>query len=166
MRLAFLALLACAALLAGCGYSATNQGGSALPEQTRTLFLEGVDNPTTITWLGPRLRATLRDELTRRGWTRWTDRGQAQGLMHVTIHEFTRNTSVSGEERDTLKFATTITLSATITDRDSGEPVWSSGQVAWSDSYYASDASTADAAAQQAMDLAVRRLADLLGQGY
>ncbi len=149
-----------------CGYTFSQQGSSALPDETRTLFIESVENPTTQTWLGPRIRSLLRDELTRRGWTRWTDRNEADGLMKVTIHQFLRESSVKGESEDTLKYTSSITLSAIIVSRDTGETVWESGNISWGGTYYSSSGAPKNNADEFATDHAIRRLADLLGQGY
>ncbi len=159
-----LALLAVATL--SCGYTFSQQGSSALPTETRTLFIESVENPTTQTWLGPRVRSLLRDELTRRGWTRWTDRNEADGLMKVTIHQFLRESSVKGASEDTLKYTSSITLSACIVSRDTGETIWDSGNVSWSGTYYGTSNSLKSTADEFATVHAIRRLADLLGQGY
>jgi hypothetical protein len=154
--------------LAGCGYSFTPRGGeaSALHGNVRALFLDSVENPTTETWLGPEIRARLRDELTRRGSARWTSRDAADGLVRVVVDRFTRSSSVTDESEDTVKYSVSLTLAVTITDAATGEPVWASGNVGWSDSYYASDSASERDASERAVELAVRRVADLLAQGY
>lgn len=159
-----LALVALAAL--SCGYSFKHQGSSALPENIRTLYIASVENPTTETWLGPRLRSLLRDELTRRGWTRWTDKDDADGLMTITIDRFTRSSAVKDESEESVKYTASVTLSATIAERESGQEVWHSGNVGWSGSYYGSGENAENDADAYATEHAIRRLADLLGEGY
>ncbi|MBU1248265.1 MAG: DUF4136 domain-containing protein, partial [Proteobacteria bacterium] len=132
----------------------------------RTLFIESVENPTTETWLGPLVRSMFRDELTRRGWTNWDSRGNADGLVQITIDKFSRTSTVTDENADTLKFVSSISLSAQITDRDSGEVLWNSGSVSWGGTYYGTNSSPETTADTFATDHAIRRLADLLSQGY
>jgi hypothetical protein len=159
-------LLAGMTLLLGCGYGFKPQGTDALPRQTRALFIDKVENPTTEAWLGPKLRSLFRDELTNRGWTQWTDRSKADGLVTITIHQFTREASVKDDKEDTTKYSSSVTLSVTIRDRDTGAQVWASGQVSRSDSYYDTAHSPKYIADKQAARYAIRRVADLLSQGY
>lgn len=161
-----LLLAVIALIMFGCGYGFKSQGSDALPKEMRTLFIDKVENPTTEAWLGPKLRSLLRDELTRRGWTRWTDRESADGLVTITVHRFTRETTVKNESEDSSKFSASVTLSATIRNPDNGQEVWSSGQLSSSESYYLVGQATEETAGQSAADLAIRDLADRLSQGY
>lgn len=166
-RLINVAALALMALvMVGCGYGFKQQGAGALPEGMTTLFIDKVENPTTEAWLGPALRTLLRDELTNRGGVRWADRTHADGLVTITIHSFTRSSTVKDDNEDTTKYSSKVTLSAVIKNKDTGEMIWSSGQIGSSNTYYGTDSSPSDLADKTSAELTIRHLGDLLSQGY
>ncbi|SKA83346.1 protein of unknown function [Paucidesulfovibrio gracilis DSM 16080] len=149
--------------LAGCGYHLAANGPVALDQDQRSLFMERVDNPTLQTWLGPRLRSVLRDELTRRGWTRWTSRAQADLLVRVVIDRYSRSSKVRDADDDTLRYSASITMRVDMVSRATDTVVWSSGTIAESESYFGNSTTAAD---MEVTELAVRRAVDRLTQGY
>jgi hypothetical protein len=150
-------------LLAGCGYS-FGGSGSVLPEEYRTLAISGVENPTTLTWLEPRLRKLLRDELTRRGSIKWVDdRKDAEALISIRIIRYNRPTSVAGQGDVTLQSTASIQFEATIKSNIDGSVLWSSGEITQDWPFFSGQEAEAD---QEVTRLAIRRLADRMAQDY
>jgi len=157
---ALLALL----LLGGCGYSFGESGQSVLDEHHRTLAIETIDNPTTMSWLEPRLRKLLRDELTRRGTVVWTDRkADADSLLTFVIYRYSRPTSVSGSSDETLQSVASIEFEGVIKSATDGSELWRSGRMNQDWPFFSGQESEAD---MEVTMLAVRRLADRMAQNY
>jgi hypothetical protein len=150
-------------LLSGCGYQLASKGPVVLPEDQRSLCMDSVENPTLQTWLGPRLRSVLRDELTRRGWTRWTSRNQADLLVRIVIDRYSRSSKVRDEDDETLRYSASISMRIDLVSRTTDQVVWSSGMVGESESYFGNSTTAADMAVTE---LAVRRAVDRLAQRY
>jgi len=152
-------------LLVACGYSVGGAGErSVLGTEYRTLVIAGVENPTTLPWLEPRVRTLLRDELTRRGVITWTDsRNQADALIHVTINKYFRPTAVEGSRDQTLRSSAIFQFSAEITSATDGSVVWRSGQITQEWPFYPGQEDEADA---EVTSLGIRRLADRMEQNY
>lgn len=155
--------VAAAMLLNGCGYQLASKGPVALPEDQRTLCMDSVDNPTLEAWLGPRLRSELRDELTRRGWTRWVDRSQADMLVRIVIERYSRSTKVGDEKDETLRSQASINMSVNFVSRTTDEVIWNSGSISVGESYFGISPTEAD---MSVTELAVRRAVDRLSQRY
>lgn len=163
--LAPLLLAAALLMLAACGYSMGGAGDrSVLGPEFRTLAISGVENPTTLPWLEPRIRSLLRDELTRRGVVTWTDsRNRADALIHVTIHKYFRPTAVEGARDQTLRSSAIFQFSVDITSATDSSVVWRSGQITQEWPFYSGQEDEADA---EVTSLGIRRLADLMEQNY
>ena len=158
------AVLLALLLLAGCGYSFGESGQSVLNEHYRTVAIAGIDNPTTMSWLEPRLRKLLRDELTRRGTVTWTDdRGKADALLTVVIYRYSRPTSVSGSSDETLQSVASIEFEGIIKSATDGSRIWQSGRITQDWPFFSGQESEAD---EEVTTLAVRRLADRMAQNY
>lgn len=166
---ALLALLGLAALglaalgLTACGGYRLTGGSMMLDEKFRELAIDEVRNPSLETTLEPRLRAMTRDELTRRGGVRWVDAGRAKSLLRYNIKRFLLTSQVKGVQDVTLKYKAEIELSARILNKEDGRVLWDSGSITVTESYYAGGE---DEAENLVLELAVRRVADLLGEGY
>ncbi|MBU1041626.1 MAG: hypothetical protein KKF77_11060 [Proteobacteria bacterium] len=165
-------LLAAALTLCGCGYTFTGQGtllgpdpaaASRLDPAFRTMALVRVENPTVEAWLEPRLRSLIRDEFTRRRFITWTDKDKATSLLTVIIKKFTRSTVVSGQQDQSLKLGTGLTLIFRVQRASDGATLWDSGEQSQSESFYSGDSEGADL---RVTDLAVRRMADLMTENY
>ncbi|WP_319469048.1 LPS assembly lipoprotein LptE [uncultured Pseudodesulfovibrio sp.] len=157
-------LLTLPLLLAACGYGFGEQGQSVLSEQDRTLAIAEVKNPTTISWLEPRIRRILRDELTRRGIVKWVDsRSQADALITINIEKFYRPTTVSGEKDQTLQSSANFVFSAEIKSATDGSVLWNSGSISQSWPFFSGQEAEAD---KEVTLLGIRRLADRMSQNY
>lgn len=165
-------LLAAALTLSGCGYTFTGQGTllgpdtgavSRLDPAFRTMALVRVENPTVEPWLEPRLRSLIRDEFTRRRFITWTDKDKATSLLTVVIKRFTRSTVVAGQQDQSLKLGTGLTLIFRVQRASDGAVLWDSGEQSQSESFFPGDSEGADL---RVTDLIVRRMADLMTQNY
>ncbi|MBU4190942.1 MAG: hypothetical protein KUA35_14910 [Pseudodesulfovibrio sp.] len=151
-------------VLAACGYSVGGSGESVITPEYRTMAISGVDNPTTLAWLEPRVRELLRDELTRRGTVTWTDeRSRADSLIHITIIKYYRPTAVEGSSDQTLRSNAIFRFSAEIKSATDGHSIWSSGEIGQDWPFYQGQEDEADA---EVTSLGIRRLADRMEQNY
>ena len=158
------AVLLALLLLAGCGYSFGESGQSVLSERHRTVAIDGVENPTTMSWLEPRLRKLVRDELTRRGTVTWTDdRGSADALLTVVVYRYSRPTSVAGSGDETLQSVASIEFEGVIKSATDGSLIWQSGRISQDWPFFSGQEAEAD---EEVTTLAVRRLADRMAQNY
>lgn len=167
-RLALFLMLALA--LCGCGYSFTGSGasdgtsqGSRLTPEQRQMALVRVDNPSTESWLEPRLRSLVRDEFNRRRLVTWTDKSKATSLLTIIIKRFTRSTALAGQADQSVKLSTGIVVVFRITRASDGALIWDSGEQGQNETFYPGDSDGAD---QRITDLLVRRMADLLTENY
>lgn len=162
-----LALAVCcglAALAAGCGYSIGTSAPAVLPKGHRSLAINKVDNPTTEVWLEPRLRSKLRDELAGRGLAVWSDPSKAESLLNVRIIRLTKGAAVKDKRDKTLKYEVEIRLEGKLVNAKDRTPLWESGAIMISEFYYSdSDRGSAE---DMAVTMAVRELADRMGQAF
>lgn len=168
--LALILVFLTAAALSGCGYSftgssatTTNDASTRMAPELRNMALIRVDNPSTEAWLEPRLRSLIHDEFNRRRVVTWTERAKATSLLTVTIKKFSRETYISGQQSQSVKLHTNLTLSFKVTRASDGAVLWDSGQQTQTESFYPGDSESAD---QRVTDLMVRRMADLMTQNY
>lgn len=178
-RRQFLSLFAgvLAAAVSGCGYRAVSgssgqvrdesqqaQGARiVLPPQYRRLFIADVDNPTLEPLIGTRLRNGFRDEVTRRGGIEWVDRAQARGLVRLKITQFSDSARVRDVDDRTVKFQVAINAEARVLNPDDNAPLFDSGPIGLSQSYFAGER---DVALERLVDLIARRLADRLADAF
>lgn len=157
-------------LLGGCGYHFAGQAqadgteaASRLEPEFRKMNLVRVDNPTTESWIEPRMRSLIRDEFNRRRLVDWTERSKATSLLTVTVKRFVRSTAIAGQEDQSVKLSTSITVIFRVTRATDGRVLWESGDQSQTESYYSGDADGAD---MRVTDLIVRRLTDLMTENY
>lgn len=151
-------------LLTACGYSFGEGGKSVLKPEYRVLAIDGVENPTMLSWLEPRIRKLLKDELTNRGTITWTDdRRKADALINIKIDRYYRPTAVSGSSDETLRSNAIFNFTATITSTTDDAVIWSSGAINQSWPFFSGQESEADA---EVTRLGIRRLADKMSQNY
>ncbi len=151
-------------LLAACGYSFGEQGQSVLKQEYRVLAIDGVENPTLQSWLEPRLRKLLKDELTNRGTIQWTDdRSKADALIFIKINKYYRPTAVSGASGETLRSSAIFDFEAKITSTTDDSVIWSSGKMSQTWPFFTGQEIEAD---EEVTLLGIRRLADRMSQNY
>ncbi|BCS89667.1 LPS assembly lipoprotein LptE [Pseudodesulfovibrio sediminis] len=151
--------------LAGCsGYSFGEGESSVLPKEYRVLAIGEVSNPTTISWLEPRLRKLLRDELNNRGSIQWSDtRATADAVIDINIHRYNRPTAVSGSSDETLSSVAVFQFEAVIISTMDDSELWRSGVIDQQWPFFSGDESQAD---KEVTKLGIRRLADRMTQNY
>ncbi len=150
-------------VLAGCGYSFPDGSTSSLPDQYRSLAINKVEHPTLQSWLEPRLRSLLRDELNRRDWVTWTSKKNARAWINIDVERYYRQAAVTGNSDETLRSEASIKMSATIISPADGHVIWSSGTISESWPYYGGEEEEAD---MEVTALAIQRLARQLSQNY
>ncbi len=151
-------------LLLGCGYSFGDKSQSVLQPEYRVLAITGVENPTTLTWLGPRIRALLRDELTNRGTIVWADdHNKADAWIDINIIKYYRPTTVFGVGEKTLQSSAVFEFEAVIRSATDDSVLWSSGRISQNWPFYPGQESFAD---DEVTKLGIRRLADKMTQNY
>lgn len=150
-------------LLAACGYGFGDKS-SVLEERYHKVAIGRITNPTTLSWIEPRMRALLRDEFTRRGLVSWEDnRKNAEAVMNVTITTFTRPTTVESGTGETLQSSTYIVLHSEIKSTTDGSTLWASGDISQDYPFFSGQEAEAD---MEVTRLVVRRLADKMSQNY
>ncbi|PKN40635.1 MAG: hypothetical protein CVU60_14960 [Deltaproteobacteria bacterium HGW-Deltaproteobacteria-18] len=171
------AVLCIALLLPACGYQLTARAPIQLPQDSTRLYLDKVTNPTTETWLEPMLRSSLRDELTRRGNVTWVSRDEAEATVNIDVRSYSTSDSLKGRDDITLKSAASIQMVVTFFSTKTNALIWTSGPIAASESFRGvsetqsstgalQSTSAKREATQDAVDLAVRKVADQLGQKF
>ncbi|PKN07429.1 MAG: hypothetical protein CVU73_11715 [Deltaproteobacteria bacterium HGW-Deltaproteobacteria-8] len=165
-------VLAAALSLSGCGYTFTGQGTlmgpdpdavSRLDPAFRHMAIARVENPTIEPWIEPRLRSLIRDEFTRRRFVTWVDKDKATSLLTVTIKKFMRSTVVAGQQDQSVKLSTGLTMIFRVQRAGDGAVLWDSGEQSQTESFFPGDSDGADL---RVTDLAVRRMADLMTENY
>lgn len=159
-----LPLLGLFLLLPACGYQLSANAPIDLPKDSTRLFLAKVTNPTTETWLEPMLRSSLRDELTRRGNVTWVGREEAEATVNVDVRSYSTSDAVKGRDDVTYKSKVTIQMEVSFFSTKTSAIIWTSGPVVASESYRGSGGKKD--ATQDAVDLAVRTVADRLSQKF
>lgn len=171
------AVLCIALLLPACGYQLTARAPIQLPQDSTRLYLDKVTNPTTETWIEPMLRSSLRDELTRRGNVTWVSRDEAEATVNIDVRSYSTSDSLKGRDDVTLKSAASIQMVVTFFSTKTNALIWTSGPISASESFRGASeiqsssgtlqsTSTKREATQEAVDLAVRKVADQLGQKF
>ena len=171
------AVLCIALLLPACGYQLTARAPIQLPQDSTRLYLDKVTNPTTETWIEPMLRSSLRDELTRRGNVAWVSRDEAEATVNIDVRSYSTSDSLKGRDDVTLKSAASIQMVVTFFSTKTNALIWTSGPILASESFRGASeiqsssgtlqsTSAKREATQEAVDLAVRKVADQLGQKF
>lgn len=171
------AVLCIALFLSACGYQLTARAPIQLPEDSTRLYLNKVTNPTTETWLEPMLRSSLRDELTRRGNVAWVGRDEAEATVNIDVRSYSTSDSLKGRDDVTLKSEARILMVVTFYSAKTNALIWTSGPVSAAESYRGTGGTVTSTgllqttsakreATQEAVDLAVRMVADKLGQKF
>lgn len=171
------AVLCIALFLSACGYQLTARAPIQLPEDSTRLYLNKVTNPTTETWLEPMLRSSLRDELTRRGNVAWVGRDEAEATVNIDVRSYSTSDSLKGRDDVTLKSEARILMVVTFYSAKTNALIWTSGPVSAAESYRGTGGTVTSTgllqttsakreATQEAVDLAVRMVADRLGQKF
>lgn len=173
-RLFFLVLFV-SVLPLSCGYNFVGGAPISLPQGVQNLYISSVENPTQEAWLESYLRSAFHDEFARRGSVNWVSEDQAQALVNIEIQRFRTADSLTRQRDRTVKADVSITMEVKMLSAETGELIWSSGNITGRGSYFlaAEDVSAPGApgpeqrrASEEAVDDAVTRAADRLGDGF
>ena len=159
-RLFILCLVSC---LTGCGYHFSSLSPVSLPQGYSCLYISRVVNPSQESWLEPKIRSYLRDELTRRGQMRWVSKDKAEVLVRINIKEFS-TASVKGKNDLSIKYVAQVVLEVQMLSAKDKALIWTSGQINGSKSYY--NENEKREAAEQAVEKALDLVVDRLGNGF
>ena len=158
--------LAAAAGLSGCGYTFTAKTPYDLPEDISAVYLGRVDNPSIETWLEPKLRNELRDELTRRGNITWADEPEAEGRLELTVHNFRSGTKLEDPRETTVRSEMILRMELTLFSAKSRERLAGSGTVSARESFNPQDRRDELAARDRIVELAVELAVQRLNQNF
>ena len=148
----------------GCGYHLAGHTPVEMPGGITSLSIGEVANPSVETWLGPRLRNNVWDELTRRSDLLLLDRGKADAVLELRIRRYSSSALLKGRREQTLKSNVTITVEGRLFRTADNVSLWESGPVTVSESFVTE--AEERSAAEQAVDRAARRLVDRLDQNF
>lgn len=152
------------AMTACSGYSLGEGNSNVLAPEYRLLAIDEVSNPTTLSWMEPRIRKFLRDELNNRRTISWTDdRRRADALITITVNRYNRPTAVAGENDTTLRSSADFQFEAVIRSATTGKELWRSGTISQNWPFFTGDEEAAD---KEVVRLGIRRLADRMTQNY
>ncbi|MCJ2165963.1 MULTISPECIES: LPS assembly lipoprotein LptE [unclassified Pseudodesulfovibrio] len=152
-------------MLAGCGGYSFGEGDiSVLAPEYRTIAVGKISNPTTLSWLEPRVRKLLRDELNNRGSITWVDtKAGADAVISIDIQRYNRPTAVAGEYDETLRSVAIFQFEATIRSTTDDSVLWRSSLINQDWPFFTGDEEEAD---MEVTRLGIRRLADQMSQNY
>jgi len=151
-------------LLTACGYGFDGGNTSVLKPEYRTLAISEVANPTTLSWLEPRIRKLLRDELNNRGTIIWANSpSKADAVIAITIKRYNRPTAVAGSSDETLRSVANFQFEATIRSATDDSVLWQSGTIDQTWPFFTGDEDDAD---MEVTRLGIRRLADRMTENY
>ena len=164
------ASLCCVGLfVGGCGYqmdgfsSASSRAHSVLGSGNSTIKFDKVEQITLFPWVQYYTRGVVRDEVNLRRLARWVDDGKADYLLDVKMTGFRVRSSISNRFDNTLLSTTTVALEFVVRNGRTGEIVWKSGSVRYSDNFEVVDESSA---VRDGLKEVVRRGLDRMQQQF
>lgn len=126
-------------LMVACGYQWQGFDNptvdSVLGDGSSTLKIDSVEQVSMYPWVPYYLRSVIRDEVNLRKLARWVDSGYADYTMSVRMPSFLIRSYVSDAEDVTLLNAATVQLEIVIAKGTTGEVVWRSGVISYSENY-------------------------------
>lgn len=132
------ALLLCL-LIGACGYQWQGFDNptvdSVLGDGSSTLKMDSLEQTTMYPWVPYYLRSVIRDEVNLRKLARWVDSGDADYTMSVRVLSFLMRSYASNKEDVTLLNAAKVRLEIVIANGTTGEVVWRSGIISYSENY-------------------------------
>jgi hypothetical protein len=91
-------------------------------------------------------------------------RDEAETLVRVEVKDFTSSDSLKGEDDESVKYNARLTLRVLMSNSRDGEPLWNSGWQTGTETFYTEGEK--NSASRKAVDEALRRAADGLGQDF
>jgi hypothetical protein len=161
---AVLLLLVLAAALPGCGYRFSRTAPVALPGNISSFSIGEVANPTAEAWIGPLLRNSVWNELSRRAEIPLLEQGQGEAELQLRIRRYSITGLVKDRREQTLKSEVTVILEGRLVRSTDRTLLWDSGPLASSETFVSEAGERA--AGEQAVEKAARRLIDRLDQTF
>jgi outer membrane lipopolysaccharide assembly protein LptE/RlpB len=110
--------------LAGCGYQ-FGGGGTLLPKDAQTIFVESFVNRTREVGAGQELTTAVRSELYRRSRLRLVDNAeQADVILSAVVRSMYSQTSSINRHNESLQFEAHMVLDVALRRREPNEIVW------------------------------------------
>ncbi|MFP4071318.1 MAG: LPS assembly lipoprotein LptE [Desulfovibrionales bacterium] len=150
-------------LTAGCGYHFAGTTPLILPEGVRTLTISRVNNPTILPWIGPELRNSVWDEISRRSEAVLKDSGGAEATLEMDIVRYSASTLLEGRSEQTVKSQVVLVVDGRLVRRGGGV-VWSSGPVTVNETFVSEGQERE--AAELAVQKVARRIVDRLDRSF
>ncbi|MBT8762685.1 hypothetical protein KFV02_01915 [Desulfohalobiaceae bacterium Ax17] len=151
-------------LLCGCGYHFSSFSPVTLPRGYTSLYISRVVNPSQESWLEPKIRSYLREELTRRGQVRWVSKDKAEVLIRVNIKEISTASSIKGENDQSIKYVARVVLEVLMFSAMDKTLIWTSGLINGNKSFY--NESEKKVATEEAVERALDLVLDRLGNRF
>lgn len=161
-------LLALAGLVltAGCGYHLSARMPYALPQDISTVFLARVNNPSTNSWLEPKLRTEFRDELTKRGGIQWVAGHEAEGKLELDIQSFQSGTKLEDSQEKNVRSEMVLTLEAKLFSSRDDSLLARTGSIVVSESFDPQSPADENAAQDRVVELASELAVERLNQVF
>ncbi len=148
----------------GCGYHFSASAPITLPQGVTNIYIQSVENPTWENWIDPYVRSRFQDELTRRAQINWVSPEEAEAFINLIISSYSVETELSGAQDQTLRERATVVMKAEFRRQQDGSLLWSSKNVKSSETF---ETGTSEIiAGERAVEDAIRRIADELGEDY
>lgn len=161
MKKRLLAVCCVLFLLYGCGYAIQGFDSpahdSVLGNGTCTLKLNKIEQSTLYTWVPYFIGSKLRDEVYLRKLAVWVDFAPADYLISVRMPIFFVDAYASDETDKTILNQATLELEILVENGKTGETVWRSGVIRYSDRY---ENRSEEQAVQEAITQAIHRSLD------
>lgn len=126
-------------LMGSCGYQWQGSDNltvdSVIGDGSSTLKFGNVEQTSMYPWVPYYLRSIIRDEVNLRKLARWVDSGHADYTMSVRMPAFLMRSRVSDAEDVTLLNVAQVQLEIEISNGTTGEVVWRSGIISYSENY-------------------------------
>jgi hypothetical protein len=123
-RLAAITSLVLSVAVGGCGYQ-FGGGGSLLPKDARTIFVEPFINRTREVGIDKELTTAVRGELYRRGDLQLVDQSeQADVILTGVVRSFDSHVTSINKYDETLQMETLMVLDINLRRREPNEILW------------------------------------------
>jgi outer membrane lipopolysaccharide assembly protein LptE/RlpB len=163
-RIPTLIVLAAILMIIGCGYNFTASAPITLPQGVTNIYIQSVENPTLENWIDSYLRSRFQDEFTRRAKINWVGPDEAEAFINLIIISYSVDTELSGAQDQTLREEAKVVIKAEFRRQMDGTLLWSSANVKSSETF---EAGTSEiVAGERAVEDAIRKIADKLGEDY
>lgn len=130
-----LGLVSLIATLAACGYH-FGAGGSGLPPQAKTIYVEKFGNQSRYTGLDDQFDRYLKDEIAQHKRLQLVDdRGQADLVLSGEFFYHTTLAAATNAVSEPIDYTQTLNANAQLTDQHTKQVIWKSTGLSATDTY-------------------------------